>query len=157
MNPVIKQILSITLISGLLAGTANLIHPHRIPWVQDWVNHVEAKAVEVGIEVIPLSLAHSLHQTGRHLFVDARPAAEYDKGHIPQAISLQFEQLDDQLQALEKVLGSGKPLIVYCRNRECDDALLLAMELRDMGQSNLQYYVDGFELWKEAGCPVEAK
>jgi len=152
-----KQVLLIILASGLLAGVANLAHPRRIPWVQDWGSYVEAKAVQAGIEVIPLGLAHSLHQAGNHLFVDTRPVKEYGKGRVPGSISLQFDALDNQLSTLEQVLDSNKPLVVYCRNRECDNALLLAIELRDMGQSNLLYYVDGFELWEESECPVEAK
>ena len=139
-----------------MAGVANLVHPHRIPWVQDWSNYVEAKAVQAGIEVIPLGLALSLHEAGEHWFVDARSAMEFEKGHIPKALCLPFEDLDNQFQALEQVLESDVPLVVYCTHRECDDALLLAIELRDMGRSNLLYYVDGFELWEESGCPVEA-
>ena len=57
---IIKQILLITLVSGLLAGAANLVHPYRIPWVQDWGNYVEAKAVQAGIEIVPLGLALSI-------------------------------------------------------------------------------------------------
>ena len=154
---IIKKMLLIMLVSGLLAGAANLLHPHRIPWIQDWGNYVEAKAVQSGIEVIPLSLALSIHEAEEHWFIDARSAMEYEKGHISKALSLPFEDLDNQLPTLEQVLDSDRPLVVYCRNRECDDALLLAMELCDMGKSNLLYYVDGFELWEESGCPVEAK
>jgi rhodanese-related sulfurtransferase len=147
--------LLILLVSGLLAGIANLVHPCRIPWIQDWENYVEARAVQADIEVIPLSLALSMYHAESHLFVDARPAMEYGKMHIPKAVSLPFEDMDTHLAALERVLDPEIPLIVYCSNRECDDALLLAMELRAMGQSNLLYYVDGFELWEESGCPVE--
>lgn len=153
---VIKQTLLISLVSGLLASAANLVHPRRIPWIRDWGNYVEVKAVRAGIEVIPLGLALSIHQAGDHWFVDARPATEFKKGHVPKALPLPFEDLDKQLLILEQVLDSDKPLVVYCRNRECDDALLLIIELRDMGKSNLLYYVDGFELWEESGCPVES-
>ena len=61
-----------------------------------------------------------------------------------------------RLETLGLVLESGVPVIVYCRNRECDDALVLALELRGMRLSNLLYYADGFEPWEEMGCPVEA-
>ncbi len=153
--PIIKQTLLVALVSGLLAGAANLVHPYRIPWVQDWGSYVEAKAMQAGIDIVPLSLARFLHELGNHLFVDARPVKEYGNGHIPGCISLPFDDLDNQLPTLEQVLDSERPLVIYCRNRECDDALLLAMELREMGRSNLLYYVDGFELWEESGCPVE--
>ena len=88
--------------------------------------------------------------------MDARSVMEYGKGHIPNAVSLPFDDLDNRILTLEQLLDSEVPLVVYCKNRECDDALLLAIELRDMGQSNLLYYVDGFELWEESGCPLEA-
>lgn len=149
------QLLSIIMVGGLVGGLANLVHPNKIPWVQDWSNYVEAKAAEEGIEVIPLSMAHTIHQAARHLFVDARPAEEYSNAHISSALSLPFETLDEQFEALGQILSSEAPVIVYCRNRECDDALLLAIELREMGKTNLLYYVDGFELWEESGCPVE--
>jgi rhodanese-related sulfurtransferase len=155
--PVPMQMLLVLLVSGLLAGTVNLLHPHRIPWVQDWGNYVEAWAVQAGVDVIPLGSALSFHEAGEHLFVDARLSDEYEKGHIPGALSLPFDDMENHLPALEQVLESEHPIVVYCRNRECDDALLLALELREMGQSNLFYYVDGFELWEESGCPVETR
>jgi rhodanese-related sulfurtransferase len=145
------------MVSGLLAGMANLVHPCRIPWVQDWGNYVEARAVQAGIDVIPLSTALSMHRVESHLFVDARTSGEYSNKHIREAVSLPIAEMDIHLEALEQVLYAQQPLIVYCRNRECDDALLLALELRAMGESNLLYYVDGFELWEESGCPVETE
>ena len=150
------QMLLIILASGILAGIANLLHPCRIPWIQDWENYVEAKAEQAGIEIIPLGLAWSLYEEGEHQFVDARSAIEFKKGHIPGAISLPSDELDDYLETMSVLLDSDMPLVVYCTNRECDDALLLALELREFGQSNLFYCVDGFELWEETGCPIVA-
>lgn len=149
--------LVILLAGGLIGGVVNLLHPHRIPWVQDWGNYVEAKAGAARIEVIPLRFAYAIHQAASHQFVDARPSEEYGKSRIPEALSLPFETMDEQFDVLDQILSSDAPVIVYCRNRECDDALLLATELRDMGKTNLLYYVDGFELWEESGCPVETK
>ena len=149
------QMLLIVLIGGLLAAAANLVHPRRIPWVEDWEHHVENRARQAGIDVIALQRAYALHGEGRHLFIDARATARYDEGHIPHALSLPFEAFYEEVVTMEQLLNSGKPLILYCRNRECDDALLLARELQAMGKTNLLYYVDGFELWEASGCPVE--
>lgn len=143
------------LAGGLLGGVINLLHPHGIAWVQDWESYVEAKAIKQHLEVIPVSMAYSLHQDGLHLFIDARSEDEYVLGHIPGAISLPFERLYEQLDALEEVLMSNEEVVVYCRNRECDDALLLCLQLREMGKTNLLYFVDGFMLWEEMECPVE--
>ncbi len=154
---ILLQMLAIVVVGGLLGGVVNLVRPNGIPWVQDWGNYVEAKASEAGIDVVPLRRVFSFYNAGEHLFVDARSLEEYGKGHIPKAISLPFEALDERFEALDQILSSELPAIVYCKNRECDDALLLAVELREMEKSNLLYYVDGFELWEESGCPVETK
>lgn len=151
----IARIILIVSMSGLLAVAVNRVHPGRIEWIQDWDSYVEARAAEAQIEVIPLSLARSLHQRKDGLFVDARPATEFARSHIPNALCLPVEEIDSRFSALEQALDSEHPLIVYCQNRMCDDALVLALELRDMGQSNLLYYVDGLEMWEEAGCPLE--
>ena len=145
------------LVSGLLAGFVNLIHPNRIPWVQDWSTYVESKAKSAQIETIPLNVAYSIQQAGTHLFVDARASSEFTKGHIPDSVSIPFENMDEHFEVLEQLLEIDMPLVVYCSNRECDDALFLAIELRDMGKSNLYYYVDGFDIWEELGCPTKAQ
>jgi len=154
---IVLQMLAIVEGGALLGGVVNLARMDGILWVQDWGNYVEAKAAEVGVDVIPLSVAFSFHEAGEHLFVDARSAEKFGEGYIAKAISLPFEELDERFEALDQILSSELSAIVYCTNRECDDALLLAVELRDMGKSNLLYYVDGFELWEESGCPVEAQ
>jgi rhodanese-related sulfurtransferase len=151
------QILIILLASSLVAGFVNLIHPSQIPWVQDWGNYVESKAKTAQIEIIPLNVAYAIQLAGDHLFVDARASSEFTKGHIPESISLPFENMDEHFEVLEQLLETEMPLVVYCRNRECDDALLLAIELREMGKSNLYYYVDGYEMWEEFGCPTKAQ
>ena len=157
VKTILIQMLIIAGVGALLGGVVNFVRPNGIPWVQDWGNYVEAKATEAGINVIPLSVAYSFHEAEEHLFVDARSSEEYCKGHVPKAVSLPFEDLDEQFEALDQILSTELPAVVYCRNRECDDALLLAVALREMGKSNLLYYVDGFELWEESGCPVETK
>ena len=43
--------------------------------------------------------------------VEALPAAEYEEGHLPGAISLPLKQLDADSA---KVLDRGRPVVVYC-------------------------------------------
>jgi rhodanese-related sulfurtransferase len=157
MKPFTRQIGAILLTSAVLAVTANLVHPRRIPWVQRWDRYIEARAAEEKIEAVPLSKALDFLFAGSHRFVDARSAKEYMQGRIKGAVSLPFNALAENLEALELVLGTKQPAVIYCRNRDCDDALMLALELRDMGKSNLVLYIDGYEIWQEAGAPVEVR
>ena len=154
MKTTLKQIGIILLFSGVVSFLANSVHPRKIPWVQSWSNHVEAKARKAGISVIPLSVALQKFQSLEATFLDARPADEFETGHISGALSLPFQSLEESFQTIGKLLDSSKELIVYCTNRECDDALLLATELQAMGAENLVLYIDGFELWKKHGGEV---
>jgi len=96
-----------------------------------------------------------LHKQEAHRFIDARPSEEYTLGHIPGALSLPFQTLDDHFETVGTLLDSKEPFIIYCSHRDCDDALLLAVELKNMGSTHLMLYIDGFELWKKYGGAVE--
>ncbi len=156
MKTTLKRIGTILLLSAVAAGVANSVHPHGIPWVQDWSRHVEAKAAKQQIKVIPLSVALKKFKSGEPVFVDARPADEFAQGHIPGAVSVPFQFLDERFQEVVDLIDSGKELVPYCKNRDCDDSLMLAIELQAMGCSNLVLYVDGFELWEKHGGATEA-
>lgn len=149
-----QRIATILGMSLVLAAAINAVHPRQIPWVQDWNNYVESKAAAAGIEVLPLGQALAMHDKGNCLFVDARELAEYGMGHVAGAVSLPAQSWDLHVDTLDALLDADYPLVVYCRNRECDDALMLAIELKAMGKSDLYYYVDGFELWEEMECPI---
>ena len=157
MKPVLKQIVAILLISGVVSFLVNCVHPRKIPWVQQWSNHIEAKAKKNGIKVIPFSVALQKFQSLENIaFIDARSAEEFEAGHITGAISVPLQSLEEQFPILGNLIDSGKELIVYCKNRTCDDSLMLALELKAMGAENLALYIDGFEVWHKYGGATEA-
>ncbi len=155
MIPIIKQIGIILLFSGVVSFLANSVHPRKIPWVQQWSNHIEAKARKAGIKVIPFSVALQKFQTLDVVFVDARSATEFGAGHISGAVSLPFQALEEQFPMIGSLLDSGRELIIYCSNRECDDSLMLAIGLQAMGAEHLVLFIDGFEIWQQYGGEVE--
>lgn len=155
MNTTAKQAGFILLASAVVAVAANLVHPRRIPWVQDWSSHVEARAKRDEIHMIPLSVALEKLQSSETVFVDARPQREFETGHIAGAISIPLDAMDEQFEQIGRLVDSGRELVVYCSGRTCDDALLLAKELKVIGATNLSLYIDGFEIWSRHGGAVE--
>ncbi|HSR88098.1 MAG TPA: rhodanese-like domain-containing protein [Pontiella sp.] len=156
-----KRIGVLLLAGALAAVTANSLNPRRIPWVQDWSGQVEAQAAEQDIQMISRSDAFGKLHSAEVLFVDARPAEHFARGHIAGAVSAPFDQFDERFSVIVDLIDSGCELVIYCTNRECDDALLLAIELKSMGCTNAVLYVDGFEGWKKHGgattsSPVDA-
>ena len=151
MSTIFRRIGIILLVSGVVTVVANSVHPQRIPWVQDWSRQVEAQAAKQDIKVIPLTVALEKFRSGDSLFVDARSAGHFTKGHISGAVSVPFEQFDELFPVIVDLIDSGRELVVYCSNRECDDALLLASQLKEIGSSNAVLYIDGFEVWQTHG------
>ena len=155
MISTLKKIGLILLLSAGVAGLANWVHPQKIPWVQDWSHQVEAQAKEREISLIPLSVALERFDSAAAIFVDARSAEAYSAGHISGAVSIPFAKMDDYFEVIMALMDSEQELIVYCSNRQCDDALLLVSELKSMGCSKLLLYIDGFDAWAAAGGEVE--
>lgn len=156
MNPTLKRIGILLLVGAVAAGVANGLHPRKIPWMQDWSRHVEAKAAKQNIKVIPLSIALEKFKASNTAFIDARSTVEFSNGHIRGAVSIPFQSFEEHFSELIELMDSNQELIFYCTHRECDDALLLATEVQALGCSNLVLYVDGFELWEKHGGAVEA-
>lgn len=107
-----------------------------------------------GVRTINLSQAQALWQEGKALFVDARPAEDFAELHIEGAVSLppdHWESLKDN--GLPGV-PPDRPLVVYCSQEACDDALKLAEKLQTRGYAQVMAYLGGFRAWDEAGLPV---
>lgn len=153
MSATLKRIGIILLLSGVVAVVANMVHPRHIPWAQSWSNHVEARARKAGIKVIPLSVALEIQAQ----FIDVRSREKFDRGHIPDALSIPLGNWEDSFLALASHVEAKAPMVFYCSNRACDDALLLALEVQQFGGTNIVLYVDGFELWEQHGGPVEGR
>lgn len=143
-----KKILVLIGAGILFSGALNLIRPGRLPWVGDWGHRVEAQAIREQVALVQLADMLGFLRDGSRLFVDARPAGEFARGHLPGALSLPFEDLNARDAAVTKVLESAKPAVFYCSGPECDDALLLAVALHERGLENGAVFVGGMELWQ---------
>jgi len=89
-------------------------------------------------------------RAGQVVLLDARPEAEYQAGHLPQAISLPLDKLERRLSELPR----NRTLVVYCRGPLCvmaDDALA-ALSERGRKVARLE---EGVAEWQQAGLALE--
>lgn len=143
---------------GLALGTiANLISPRRIPWMEDWGHFVEARAYRAGVGIIQTREAYEFFQKGTHLFLDARSLADYEQAHIPGALSVPSAAITEHLPSWQPLLSPNQPLVAYCAGIECDEALLLAIELKRLGITNVVLFVGGITQWRKSGFPIEGR
>jgi rhodanese-related sulfurtransferase len=80
---------------------------------------------------------------------DVRPRAEFESGHIPGAVSVPPEEIEQRLAGLP----DGVEVVAYCRGPYCvfaDDAVR-ALSAAGRRARRLE---DGFPQWRQAGLPV---
>lgn len=144
---VVAALLSFSLAAGTLG---NLVHPARLPWT----GATATPPLPEGVRIIALSDALARVQAGTTIMFDARSAAEYDRGHLPGAISLPAaESLADWIG----VIKHGEVVVTYCTGPSCDDAIRLATRLREQTGAQVEVFAGGFAAWAEAGLPMEGK
>ena len=144
------------LIFALLLGTlAQLVGPLPVPWFDDHSPSPIAQAQPAGFDVVSLEQAQEMVLAGEVLVLDARLPGDFDSGHLPGAVSFPNATRSEAFYELAALLQPEQALLVYCSGKTCDDALQLALFLREQGSQKIHLFADGFPAWKEAGLPIE--
>jgi rhodanese-related sulfurtransferase/DNA-binding transcriptional ArsR family regulator len=90
-------------------------------------------------------------ETGDVVVLDVRPAPEYAAAHLPGAVNIPLEQLEDRLAELP----ANREVVAYCRGAYCvlahDAVRLLAAHGRRARRAT-----DGILEWRVAGLPALA-
>lgn len=89
-------------------------------------------------------------RAGAVLVLDVRPSDEYRAGHIPGAVSVPVEELENRISELP----TGKEVVAYCRGPYCVLAFRAVEILRARGHY-ARRLTDGFPEWRAAGLPIE--
>lgn len=148
--------IALLLFAALLAGVTNAcFHPRPLPWTQSWADQNARKAEASGFPVVTVEEAQRIVESGSHYLFDARNIDEYDAGHLPMSMSLPLRDFDQAFGQWHAVLRPEDPILVYCGSRDCDDSIVLAARLKDVGMTNVVVLVEGFAGWQAAGLPVE--
>jgi len=82
--------------------------------------------------------------------LDVRPSEEYDVGHIPGALNVPLNEIEQRLASLP----SDEEIIAYCRGEYCVLAFEAVAALRKRGFT-ARRLEEGFPEWKAAGLPVD--
>jgi ArsR family transcriptional regulator len=82
--------------------------------------------------------------------LDVRPSEEYDIGHIPGALNVPLDEIEQYVANLPK----EQEVIAYCRGEYCVLAFEAVAALRKKGFT-ARRLEEGFPEWRAAGFPVE--
>ncbi len=85
--------------------------------------------------------------------VDVRSIAEFNKGHIVNAINIPLNGLAKQLQQLDKY--KDKPVVVACRSGS--RSAMACKTLMKSGFQDVHNLRGGMMAWQSAGLPIKRK
>lgn len=88
------------------------------------------------------------------VLVDALSAKHYESSHLPGAINLPYEFVDEAESLLP---DKDAEIVVYCMNVDCEASTEEARELEGMGYHNVLHYAEGKQDWIRAGLPIEGR
>ncbi len=103
------------------------------------------------LEPLPASELLSRVRDGLVTVIDVRPPEEYAAAHIPGAISIPLEDLQQRLDELDP----GKEIVAYCRGPHCMLAFDAVAMLRETGRSAWRFD-GGLPEWRLQGQAVES-
>lgn len=101
------------------------------------------------LEPIPREELLQRAKDGLVTVLDVRPAEEFAAGHVPGAVNVPLETLEQFLDQL----GSDQEIVAYCRGPHCVLAFDAVAKAREKG-INARRLEDGFPEWRLAGLPV---
>lgn len=102
-----------------------------------------AKPLEIRIDQVEKLLANP-----DVLFIDARKANEYERGHIGNAINIFTPEFE---QHIPRIIGlpRDKPIVVYCGGGACELSHELAGHLVGLGFTRVFVYTGGWNEWEK--------
>ncbi len=86
--------------------------------------------------------------------VEALPAKYYQDEHLPGAVNLPNDEIDDKAPTL--LPDKMARIVVYCASGPCKNSGLAAQRLTELGYTNVRDYHEGKEDWIAAGLPTES-
>jgi rhodanese-related sulfurtransferase len=98
-----------------------------------------------------VTVADTRQWGGSVMWIDARPADEFNLGHIPEALPLNTDEWDKLLPEVLNKWSPDRKLVVYCSKQTCGASREVARRLKDeAGLKNVFVLTGGWESWQES-------
>ena len=150
-----RQSVAIFALAVFIGFSINQFRDSRLPLLGDW--STEARLTTPSGNRLNLSLieAKNLFLQKQSIFIDARPKDDYEKGHIRDARSLPWHEVDQKYMDATKDISLETPIITYCDGETCDLSHKLANFLIELGFKNVKVLVNGWSKWQKANLPID--
>lgn len=79
------------------------------------------------------------------LILDVREPAEFQSGHLPQAVNVPRGVLEFKVGNHPQLINPQQAILIYCKNG--GRSTLAAFTLKQMGFSQVEMLIGGFDSW----------
>jgi rhodanese-related sulfurtransferase len=105
------------------------------------------------VEIDTDALRSKIENGDELVLVDALSLISYAASHLPGAINIPPERVDDL--APRRIPDLGSEIVVYCASPTCTSSVEVAERLVELGYENVRHYSGGKSAWIDAGLPLE--
>jgi rhodanese-related sulfurtransferase len=105
------------------------------------------------VQISREELWEKLERGDDFVLVDALAPMSYAHSHLPGAINLPPEWVDER--GPRRIPDRDTEVVVYCANSTCDSSVEVANRLLELGYRHVSHYPGGKREWIEAGLPLE--
>jgi rhodanese-related sulfurtransferase len=105
------------------------------------------------VEIETEALRQKIEDGEALVLVDALSTISYAASHLPGAISMPPERVDDL--APRRIPDLGAEIVVYCASPTCTSSVEVAERLVELGYTQVRHYAGGKRAWIDAGLPLE--
>lgn len=111
-------------------------------------------AIAKGVKVIDLPKAKMLYDQKAY-FYDAREKRHFLKSRIKDARPVYFDVSKAEYIVIELPKDKEEALVFYCYGETCANSYEAALAVRKLGYKNVNWFINGFNEWKEKGYPLD--
>ncbi|MFC2171948.1 rhodanese-like domain-containing protein [Acidobacteriota bacterium] len=148
----IKEVLFILVVAILAGCIFNLTSKNGIAFLSP---SKAALYSQKNIKTLTAEETKKKIDQGGFILLDARDEIDFDKHHLPGALSFPVKRFELFYKRMKKNLPRDADIIVYCQRTECGASLHLAEELIKLKYENVEVFLGGFDAWEKAGYPSE--
>lgn len=153
----IKEAFILVLVAVGIALAVYAVRPDKIGTLPAAVINGKAQQLPLEGGVTEISIEDALRhfEDNSAIFADARHKADFEAGHIKNAVHLYVAEQDRWLSGFLTATDPLAMIITYCDGETCHLATELADLLLINGFENVRYLKNGWSRWRDGGFPVE--
>jgi rhodanese-related sulfurtransferase len=118
-------------------------------------NRTEKKEKDMAPKITIDELRERIDGNPELVLVEALPEQYYRHSHLPGAINIPHDSVDELAGAL--LPDKHAEIVVYCASGPCRNSGIAANRLVALGYTQVADYHEGKAEWVEAGLPVEGQ